>query len=171
MCVPLNIYIRIQYYICMCVTGYWKTNQNVTLGLFHFVGPGNRHTHTLPVHCCINRLSWLVCFSRAGFVNHVKSQLRQWGPWRELDGGYGCDIHPVLVRHLLLGRACLGLWPALLGLIEPPNSPVGSCNLHVFSCPLTHTHTHPLIHAIHDITEVVKKVAQDPVSYYRYIRT
>ena len=39
-----------------------ETDQNVTLGLFGFIGPADRHTHTLPVHCRINSLSWLVCF-------------------------------------------------------------------------------------------------------------
>ena len=39
------------------VTGYWKTDHNVTLGLLLFIGPVNSHTHTLPVHCCINGLS------------------------------------------------------------------------------------------------------------------
>ena len=39
------------------VTRFWKTDRNVTLGLFHFIGPVNNHTHTLPVHCCITRLS------------------------------------------------------------------------------------------------------------------
>ena len=40
------------------VTGYWKTDHNVTLGQLHFIGPTtNSHTHTLPVHCCINWLS------------------------------------------------------------------------------------------------------------------
>ena len=38
------------------VTGYWKTDHNVTLGQLHFIGPANSHTHTLPVHCCINGL-------------------------------------------------------------------------------------------------------------------
>ena len=39
------------------VTGYWKTDHNVTLGQLHFIGPANSHTHTLPVHCCITELS------------------------------------------------------------------------------------------------------------------
>ena len=39
------------------VTGYWKTNQNVTFGLFRIIGPADSYTHTLPMHCCINRLS------------------------------------------------------------------------------------------------------------------
>ena len=39
------------------VTGYWKTDRNVTLGLLHFIAPANSHTHTLPVHCYIKRLS------------------------------------------------------------------------------------------------------------------
>ena len=45
------------------------------------------------------------------------------------------------------------------------HSPVGRCNPPPASHP-----PHPLIHAIHDITVVVKKVAQNPAvlaSYYR----
>ena len=75
------------------VTGFWKTDRNVTLGLLHFLGPANSHTHTLSMHCCNTRLSCLVCFSRVDFADHVKSQLRQWDPWRALDGRYGSDIH------------------------------------------------------------------------------
>ena len=37
--------------------GYWKTDYNVTLGQLLFIGLANSHTHTLPVHCCISRLS------------------------------------------------------------------------------------------------------------------
>ena len=51
----------------------WKTDHNVTLGQLLFIDPANSHTHTLPVHCCINGLSRLVCYSRAGFADHVKS--------------------------------------------------------------------------------------------------
>ena len=32
------------------VTGFWKTDQIVTLGLFHFIGPANSDTHTLPIY-------------------------------------------------------------------------------------------------------------------------
>ena len=39
------------------VTGYLKTDHNVTLGQLHFIGPANSHTCTLLVHHCINRLS------------------------------------------------------------------------------------------------------------------
>ena len=31
------------------VTGYWKTDHNVTLGQLHFIGP-NSHTHALSMH-------------------------------------------------------------------------------------------------------------------------
>ena len=41
----------------LSVTGYWKTDHNVTLGQMLFIGPTNSHTHTLLVHCCINGLS------------------------------------------------------------------------------------------------------------------
>ena len=39
------------------VTGYSKTNHNVTFGQLLFIGSANSHTHTLPMHCCINGLS------------------------------------------------------------------------------------------------------------------
>ena len=39
------------------VTGYWKTDHNVTLGQMHFIGPANSHTHALSMHHCIIRLS------------------------------------------------------------------------------------------------------------------
>ena len=32
------------------VTGYWKTDQSVTLGQLHFIGPANSHTHALSMH-------------------------------------------------------------------------------------------------------------------------
>ena len=127
------------------MTGYWKTVHNVTLGQLHFIGPANSHPHTLSMHCYIIGLSWLVCFSRAGFADRVKSWLRQWDPWRALDGRYGSDIHPCVGEtslkapqsciHPCVGemslkalQACQGLWPALLGLIATPNSPIGRYN-------------------------------------------
>ena len=82
------------------VTGFWKTNQNVTLGQLHFFGPANSHTHTLSMHCCNTRLSCLVCFSRVDFADHVKPQLRQWDPWRAM-GGMGLIFTPVLVKRLI----------------------------------------------------------------------
>ena len=39
------------------VTGYWKTDHNVTLGQLHFIGPANSHTHALSMHHCIIGLS------------------------------------------------------------------------------------------------------------------
>ena len=39
------------------VTEYWKTDHVRTFGQLLFIGPANSHTHTLPVHCCINGLS------------------------------------------------------------------------------------------------------------------
>ena len=129
-----------------------------------FIDPANSHTHTLPVHCCINGLSWLVCFSRHGFADHVKSRLRQWDPWRALDGRHGSGIHPCIAigeTSLKAHQSCLGLWPALLGHIATPNGPVGGFNLPPASHPPPPP-MHPLIHAIRDITVVVKKVAQNP---------
>ena len=38
------------------VTGFWKTDQIVTLGLFHFIGPANGYTCTLHIHSALTRL-------------------------------------------------------------------------------------------------------------------
>ena len=39
------------------VTGFRKTDRNVTLGLFNFIVPANSHTHTVPVYCGIPGLA------------------------------------------------------------------------------------------------------------------
>ena len=46
------------YHVCTkaYVTGFWKTGQIVTLGLFHFIGPANGYTCTLHMHSAITRL-------------------------------------------------------------------------------------------------------------------
>ena len=43
MCRIINLH---SYCIASYVTGFSKTNQNVTLGLFHFIGPANSYTFT-----------------------------------------------------------------------------------------------------------------------------
>ena len=53
-CIYIYIYIYIYNYIC--VTGFWKTDRNVTLGLFHFMSPANAYTHTLHIRTAIIRL-------------------------------------------------------------------------------------------------------------------
>ena len=50
-------YILAMVIILSYVTRYWKANHNVTLDQLHFIGPANDHTHTLPMHCCVNGLS------------------------------------------------------------------------------------------------------------------
>ena len=45
-----------KYVYAIDVTGFWNTKQIVTLGLFHFTGPANGYTHTLPIHSAITRL-------------------------------------------------------------------------------------------------------------------
>ena len=58
------------------VTGFWRTDQNVTLGLFHFIAQLIAIL-ILPMHSGITRLSYLVSFSQASFItNHIKSHLR-----------------------------------------------------------------------------------------------
>ena len=57
----LTMYITIRACInravIVYVTEYWKTDHVRTFGQLRFIGPANSHTHTLPVHCCINGLS------------------------------------------------------------------------------------------------------------------
>ena len=43
--------------MCTYVTGFSKTDHNVTFGQLHFIGSANSYTHTLPMHCCTDRLS------------------------------------------------------------------------------------------------------------------
>ena len=43
-------------FVHIIVTGFWKTDRNVTLGLFHFIGPANAYTHTLHIRTAIIRL-------------------------------------------------------------------------------------------------------------------
>ena len=118
------------------LTGYWKTDDNVTLGQLHFIGPANSHTHAPSMHHCNIGLSWLVCFSRAGFADCVKSWLRQWDPWRAPDGRCRSGIHPCVGEMSLKAlQSCLGLSLALLGLIATPNGPIWWCNLPPASHP------------------------------------
>ena len=118
------------------MTGYSKIDHNVTFRQLLFIGSANSHTDALSMHCCINGLNWLVCFSRAGFADHVKSRLRQWDPWRALYGRCGSDIYPCVGETSLKAlQSCLGLWLALLGLIATPNSPIGRYNRPLASHP------------------------------------
>ena len=70
-------------------------------------------TATLIDYPCTVVLMGLVdwsAFSGAGSADYVKLQLRQWGPWRALDGRYGSDIHPCVSEASLKAlQACLGL--------------------------------------------------------------
>ena len=70
------MYVCMHAYIYTYVTGFWKTDQIVTLGLFHFIGPANGYAHTLHIHNAITRLGGLVCFSRTSFADAVNSWLR-----------------------------------------------------------------------------------------------
>ena len=58
------------------MTGFWKTDQIVTLGLFHFIGPANGYTFTLHIHRAITRPAELLCFTGASFVDPVNETHR-----------------------------------------------------------------------------------------------
>ena len=47
---------QLSTYKCTYLTGFWKTDRIVTLGLFHFIGPANGYTCTLHIHSTIIRL-------------------------------------------------------------------------------------------------------------------
>ena len=51
-CVYMYVYVCVYMYVYVCVyvTGYWKTDHNVTLGQLHFIGPANSYTHALSMH-------------------------------------------------------------------------------------------------------------------------
>ena len=108
------------------VTGYWKTDWIVTLGLFHFICPANSYTCTLHIHSAITGLGWLVCFSRVSFADPVNAWQRQWDPWRALHERDGSEIHfsdgEMSINAI---QACVGLWLALLRPIASPNNPNG----------------------------------------------
>ena len=91
--VPINIFL-LTIIIPLFVTGFWKTDRIVTLGLFHFIGPANGHSHTLHIHSAITRHGGLVCFSRASFADPVNSWLRQWDPWGAIHERHWSEIHP-----------------------------------------------------------------------------
>ena len=85
-----------------CIASYLKkTDQIVTLGLFHFIWPANRYTCTLHIHSAITRLGGLVCFSRASFADSVglcefttETMGLAMGPTRgALSGRHGSEIH------------------------------------------------------------------------------
>ena len=82
------------------MTGFSKTYQIVTLGLFHFMGWANGYTCRLHIHSAITRLSWLAFFSRSSFANLVNSWLRQCDAWRVLHGRRGSEIHPSDQSHM-----------------------------------------------------------------------
>ena len=141
--------------------------------VFHFIAPANSHTqifHTLPVYCCINRLSWLGDFLEWIFLTMQSHNLhRQWGSWKALDERYkGLVFIPVLVRHFLGSLGLSGLltniswthsyskqsywkvWPTSACLPTPTPSSL-TC-----SPPYAHLHTY-LWYCSH-----CKKVAHNP---------
>ena len=121
--------VRIPYWCThtLYVTGFWKTDRNVTLSQLQFLVPTNSHTHTLSMHRCNTRLSCLVCFSRADFGDHVKPRRRQ---WRALDGRYGSDIHPCVSETSHRPSRLVKAYDKhfLDTYIATPNIPIGWCS-------------------------------------------
>ena len=135
--------------LCVYVTGYWKSDQIVALGLFHFSGPPNCYTHTLPIHSAITRLGWLVCFSRANFTNPVNSR-QTIGPMEGTTWRHGSEIDPSSSEKYLRLSERVGPMTGTSWLIASPNGPNRGFN----PPPVAH----PLRHTTRDITVPVKKL-------------
>ena len=52
----LTYYVTILRDTTLHVTGFWKTDRNVTLDIFHFIGQTNGYTRTLHIHSVSIRL-------------------------------------------------------------------------------------------------------------------
>ena len=141
------------------MTGSWKTEQIVTLGLFHFIDPANGYTRTLHIHSTITRLGGLVCFSRVSFADPVNSSLRQWDPWGRYMEGMVLKFTPEMEDVSYAIQACLGLWLALLGPIASPNNPNGRFNRPPASHP---PHPPTPYNAPSVILQCFEKVAENP---------
>ena len=48
--------LNVNFTMILYVTGFWKTDQIVTLGQFHFIDQTNGHTRTLRIHSVSIRL-------------------------------------------------------------------------------------------------------------------
>ena len=88
------MYNYIIIYVYMWLDFGKLTQLSYYVGLFHLIGSANSYTHTLSINSAINRIGWLVCFSRASFANHVNSQLKQQNSWRALHERHGSEIDP-----------------------------------------------------------------------------
>ena len=126
------------------VTGFWITNQIVTLSLFRFIGPANGYTCIPHIHSAIARLVWLFCFCRVSFADPVNFGLRQWDSRRALHGRHVSEIHLSDRRRLLCHSSMFG-WLALLRLITSPNRLNGEFNplrlpTHPLHLPLFPSH-------------------------------
>ena len=133
------------------VNGFWKTDRNITIRLIQLFGPAIYYIATLihyPFTVTLScTVSWLVCFSRGSFSNHVKSQLRQWDPCRYYMKGMGLKLTPVVMRRVLgpLGR--FRTMADIFGFIASPNSPNSKYNPPTAAHPTPHTC--PLLYTCH----------------------
>ena len=104
-----------------------------------------------------------VCFHRKLFVNPVKPQRCTTKPVRPLDGINkdvgGAKLLLTTTSVYLVHCACIC---PLLKTQHHCLCPNGTCNPPAASHPPPPAH--PLIHAIPDITVIVKKVAQNPAA-------
>ena len=149
---------------CACESGFWKTDQILTLGLFHFIGLANSYTQILSIHSTITRLGWLVCFSRASFANYINLQLRQYDPWRALHGRRGCGIDPSGNETSLRPSKHVGVycWHFLDSKLIQTILTESLTHLQLSTHPTPLPPSYPLVHTTRDITVVMKKVVENP---------
>ena len=113
--------------------GFWKTDQIVTLGIFHVIDPTNSYTSILHIHSAINN-TWLTgLLSWSKFCRPCKFMTETMAPiLRVLHGKHICEsgIHPSdSEMSLRPSKHVLGQWLALLRFMVSPNNPDVSCML------------------------------------------
>ena len=71
------------------MTGFWKIDQTIMLGLFHFTAPANAYTHTLPIYSVITS-NW------SAFLAQVLPTLKseKMGAMEALHGRHRSEICP-----------------------------------------------------------------------------
>ena len=99
--------------VTLCKSMSWSHHIHIKTPVCDWIMENRPKCHTWPIpllaqliatliHCpCTVALTSLACFPKAGFADHMKSRLAQWGSWRAPDSRYGSDIHPVLMTRFV----------------------------------------------------------------------
>ena len=114
---------------------FWKTDQTVTLGLFHSIGPANAYTYTLSTVLLPGLSDWSA-FLRQVFPTPL---IHNWD--NRTHGRHCLKFTPLIVRHSLV-HICVYCWYILDS--NSPNSIIGGFNPPPAAHPLL-LPTHPFM--------------------------